>query len=167
MIRPSVFGSGSERELFTRIQSQWGNQFDIYPSLPFANIIDIRLLDLTDEERRFLYSTNVDYTLCTKEGQPLMSVEFDGFSRGYSRRGQYVQMRVVEDSRRGWKLDLKVRIATQVQFPFFIVSYEEKNPISERTHLTILDGIIGQALAHRDLSERGLARIQELLDSIS
>ena len=33
---------------------------------------------LSSEERSFVFKTSVDYTLCTKQGQPLVSVEFDG-----------------------------------------------------------------------------------------
>ena len=35
-----------------------------------------------------------------------------------------------------------------------VVSYDEKNPIGEGTHLIIVDGIIGQILANRDMKGR-------------
>jgi len=68
--RESIFGSGSERELFTTINSRWADRFAVYPSLPFATLIDLGGMDLKHSEREFLLKTNVDYTLCTKRGQP-------------------------------------------------------------------------------------------------
>jgi hypothetical protein len=152
--RESIFGSASERELFATIKSQWADRFAVYPSLPFATLIDIGAIQLTHTEREFLLKTNVDYTLCTSRGRPLVSIEFDGLSHGFSRLGSYVQMHECHDSARAWKLDLKTRIAASIDFPFVVVSYDEKNPIGEKTHLTIVDGIIGQMLANRDLKHR-------------
>lgn len=153
-IKKSVFGSASERELFTAIDSQWGDRFAVYPSLPFANIIDLTRLELTPAERSFLLKTSVDYTLCTKRGRPLLSIEFDGLSHGFSREGRYVPIHPSADPKRTEKLDLKVRIAAQVGYPLFVISYHEKNPIGEGTHLTIVDGIIGQVLARLDFTVR-------------
>lgn len=152
--RESIFGSSSERELFTTINSGWADRFAVYPSLPFATVIELGGLDLKHSEREFLLKTSIDYTLCTKRGRPLLSIEFDGLSHGFSRRGRYVQMHECHDSARDWKLDLKTRIASTADFPFVVVSYDEKNPIGESTHLTIVDGIVGQMLAHRDLRHR-------------
>jgi len=111
-------------------------------------------LNLTHSEREFLLKTNVDYTLCTKRGRPLLSVEFDGLSHGFSRLGRYVQMHECHDPARALKLDLKVRIATEGNYPFVVVSYDEKNPIGEGIRLSIVDGIIGQVLANQDFQYR-------------
>ena len=145
-VRKTIFGSQSERELFVSIDSHWSERgFVLYPSLPFASIFDITKLDVTPEEKSFLLKTSVDYTLCTKQGQPIVSVEFDGISHGFSRHGRFVALRRSprNDPRRGWKLDLKVRLATMLSYPLVVVSYHEKNPIAEDLHLTILDGMIG------------------------
>jgi hypothetical protein len=152
--RESIFGSRSERELFTAIKSRWGDRFSVHPNLPFANVIEIGNLDLKHSEREFLLKTSIDYTLCTKQGRPLLSIEFDGLSHGFSRRGRYVQIHPCNDSARGWKLDLKTHVASTSDVPFVVVSYNEKNPIGESTHLTIVDGIIGQMLANRDFRHR-------------
>ena len=152
--RQSIFGSQSERALFTAIKSQWTDRFALYPSLPFATLIDLGAMKLRNAEREFLLKTNVDYTLCTSLGKPLLSIEFDGLSHGFSRLGRYVQMHKCHDSAREWKLDLKVRVAASVDFPFIVVSYDEKNLIGEGTHLIIVDGIIGQILANLDFKHR-------------
>lgn len=154
-VRSTIFGSGSERDLYTAISSRWADRFAVYPSLPFATLIELRALNLTNSEREFLLKTNVDYTICTKrDGRPLLSIEFDGLSHGFSRLGRYVQIHECDDPAREWKLDLKVRLATAASFPFVVVSYHEKNPIGEGLQLSIVDGIIGQVLANRDFQYR-------------
>jgi hypothetical protein len=154
-VRPSIFGSGSERDLYRAISSRWTDRFAVYPSIPFATLIELRGLNLANSEREFLLKTNVDYTICTKrDGRPLLSIEFDGLSHGFSRLGRYVQIHKCDDAAREWKLDLKVRVATAATFPFVVVSYHEKNPIGEGLQLSIVDGIIGQVLANRDFRYR-------------
>jgi hypothetical protein len=162
-VRKTIFGSRSEHELFSSIDSYWSTRgFVLYPSLPFASIFDITKPELTAEERSFLLKTSVDYTLCTKEGQPIISVEFDGISHGFSRHGRYVALRPAprNDPRRAWKLDVKLRVATEADYPLLVVSYHEKNPVAEDVHLTILDGMIGRVLAKREFSRR----LQPLVD---
>lgn len=90
-VRSSVFGSGSEKELFSTLNTHWVQKFDLFPSLPFACIINIDDTNLSDREKNFLYKTSVDYTLCTKESKPLVSVEFDGLGHGFSKNGEYVE----------------------------------------------------------------------------
>src|SRR5262249_25925168 len=112
-------------------------------------------LDLSESERQFLFKTSVDYTLCTKGvGKPLMSVEFDGLGHGFSRRGEYVQVVPASDPYRKLKLDLKLRVAKEVDYPLIVVSYDEKFPIGPSTSLTIVDGIIGNLMAHKDYRDK-------------
>jgi len=162
-VRNTIFGSRNERELFASIKSCWSEHgFVLYPSLPFAAIFDITKIKVTPEEKSFLLKTSVDYTLCTDAGRPIVSVEFDGICHGFSRRGRYVALRPAprNDPRRGWKLDVKLRVATEADYPLLVVSYHEKNPLSQDVHLTILDGMIGRVLAKREFSRR----LQPLVD---
>ena len=149
-IRECVFGSGSEKELFATLEFHWAQKFDLFPSLPFASIIDFEDAGPSGSEKSFLYKTSVDYTLCTKMGKPLVSVEFDGMCRGFNRAGQFVQVHPDRrDPNRKWKLDFKLRLCREVNYPFFVVSYQEKNPIGEDTTLAVVDGLIGQVPARR------------------
>ena len=151
--KQSIFGSGSEKGLFQAINSRWGDRFRIYPSLPFASIIDItRLINLSSSEREFLLKTSVDFTLCTrKQARPLLSIDFDGMCHGFSQNGRYLPMQPSNDPYRELKLDLKVRKATEVGYPLFVVSYDERVPIGRNTHMTVVDGIIGLILARKQL----------------
>lgn len=152
-LKPTVFGSLNEKELYFSINSIWQENFTVYPQLPFCAVFDIGNLSLTDKEVDFLRKTSVDYTLCKKDGKPLISIEFDGLGHGFSKDGKYIQILPSKDPYRKLKLDLKLKIARIEQFPFFVVSYDEKVPITDKIHLTIVDGIIGQTLKHLALPE--------------
>lgn len=150
MIRKSVFGSDNEKELFKTLHSNWSDKFDLWPNLPFTNIIDINAIgdfELPDKVKEFLYKTTVDYTLCKKDGNPLLSIEFDGMGHGFSKNGEYIQLVPTKDGYRKLKLDLKLKVANLLGYPLFVVSYDEKEPIGPGLHLTIVDGIIGMTLA--------------------
>lgn len=147
-IKLSAFGSDNEKTLFKTLQSHWSDRFDLWPNLPFTNIIDIGDSQLSAKEEEFIYKTSVDCTLCKKDGKPLLSIEFDGLGHGFSKGGEYIQLvQNPEDPYRKLKLDLKLKIAERVGYPLFVASYDEKEPIGPDLHLTIVDGIIGMTLA--------------------
>jgi len=155
-IKKSVFGSDSERELYKSINSEWSDKFNIWPGLSFLDIFNLNQIQLklkpSKKQVDFLKMTTVDFTVCNKNtGEPILSIEFDGMCRGYSRLGKYVQIHNAPDvPMRKEKLELKLKVADTFEYPFFIVSYPEKNPIGEELHLTIVDGIIGQCLAKKE-----------------
>lgn len=155
MIKKSVFGSKAERELFTSLHSRWTARFDLWPSLPLAQIVDVDSARgyLRDKEFDFFLKTNIDYTLCTKSGYPILSIEFDGLGKGHSRQGEYIQQEPTLDPHRKLKLDLKLKVAQKEKYPFFVVSFEESKPVHEDVGLTVVDGIIGQVLARQELQE--------------
>lgn len=125
---------------------------------------------LTGKEVDFLRKTSIDYTLCTKSGQPLLCVQFDGLRHGFSRNGEYIEIHPSGDTYRKLKLDLKLKVAGLEQFPFYVVSYDEKVPIGEDVHLTVVDGIIGQTLKHRNLPQIAKGWVDDekgVLDNLS
>lgn len=144
-IRDKVFRSESERELFTALHTMWSDHFNLWSSLPFLNIIDVDKAEVIRGEWDTISKTSVDITLSTKqEDRPVVSIEFDGMGHGFSRDGKYIQMHPSQDPYRKLKLDLKLRIAEQVNYPLLVLSYEEKHPIGVTLALTIADGIVGQ-----------------------
>lgn len=167
-LKENIFNGFHEKELFRYLNSMWKNYFNIYPQLPFTKIFDITSLDIDDKERDFILKTNIDYTICDKKDKPLICIEFDGWSHGYNKGGEYIQLK--EDSLRKVKLELKLKIAMAHNFPFYIISYDEKKHISEKIHLTIVDGIIGQTIAkmkfHNKISEH-LRDSQSVLNSMN
>lgn len=155
-IKKSVFGSKSEHELFSSLQSRWSKEFDLWPSLPFSSIVAIEKSEsaLNPKELDFFYKTSIDYTLCTKGGSPILSIEFDGLGKGYSRQGAYIQIEESTDPYRKLKLDFKIKIAQKLQYPFYVISFEESKELSQNLSHTIVDGIIGQVLSKREFQEK-------------
>jgi len=167
-VRQNIFDGYYEKELFKHLDSIWKKLFNIYPQLPFTKIFNIEKIDTTPQEKDFLLKTNIDYTICDKNDKPLICVEFDGLSKGYNKGAQYVQIN--PDPSRKKKMDLKLKIADKLNFPFYIVSYDEKEYLIEKIYLTILDGIIGQTIAKIKFEEKIkelLADSSELLNSLT
>lgn len=144
-IKGNIFDGVHEERLYKHIDSQWNRFFNIYPQLPFTKIFDIKSLNINKKEKDFLLKTNVDITVCDKKYKPIMCIEFDGMSKGYNKDNQYIQVK--KDPSRKRKLDLKLKIASQYNFPFYIISYDEKKYVSEKIYLAVVDGIIGQTIA--------------------
>jgi hypothetical protein len=170
-LRDSIFDNLNERNLYKHLKSIWGKIFNIYPQLPFTKIFDIDTLNVNERERNFLLKTNIDYTICDKKDRPLMCIEFDEMG-GYNQEGKYIpNPKVIPlEGRelRKKKLELKLRIAKEHQFPFFVVSFEEtKKLIPEKIHLTILDGIIGKAIGRKRFREGINNFLKDLEDEIN
>jgi len=153
-IQQTVFGSRNEAELFTKLHSNWSRHFNLWPCLPFLNVFAVDGDEVAPPEWQVLLKTSIDITLCTRSGNaPLMSIEFDGMGHGFSREGKYIQGHPSKDPHRKLKLDLKLRLAEQVNYPLLVVSYDEKSPIGSGSALTIADGMIGQIVAKKDAFE--------------
>lgn len=175
-LKDCIFDSSAERKLFTHLKSIWQDKFCIFPQLPFTKIFNIKELNLNKIEREFLLKTNIDYTICNKDGKPIMCIEFDGLGCGYSKKDKYIIQKnppkFIEDKeKRRKKLELKLKIATEHELPFYIISFDEIKQIKESIHLMIIDSIIGQTIAevefhHLNLNEY-LERYRSSLESTS
>jgi hypothetical protein len=167
-LKKYIFDSSQEERIFAHLKTIWKDKFNIYPQLPFTKIFDIETLTISRKEKDFLLKTNIDYTICNKKEKPLMCIEFDGLSGGYNKGGEYIQIK--EDQLRKKKLELKLKIAMQEGFPFYIISYPEKKYLSEGIHLTVIDGIIGQTIAKTEFQGKineCLKDSQSILDSMN
>lgn len=167
-LKKTIFNGFQESQLFKRLNSQWKDHFNIYPQLPFTKIFDINNLQINKNERDFLLKTNVDITICDKGNKPLISIEFDGWSYGYNKGSEYVQVK--PESLRKKKLELKLRIASEHDYPLYIISYDEKKYVSEKIHLTVIDGIVGQTMAKMEFGQKINNCVQEhhdILDSMN
>ena len=156
-VKNSIFGSKGEERGFRSIEHTWGEKYRLSAQFPWAQIftLDSRWQGTTD----FFYKTSVDYLLATPEGQPLMAIDFDGLGGGFDYDGKYVQVEPTpKDPYRKEKLDIKLRYARQHDFPYHIVAGEEFNQFGDGIELTVVDGIIGSAIAEKHFWEQVQSR---------
>lgn len=128
--------------------------------MPLSKIVRIDTEELAPKEREYFYKTSLDYTICQTSGRPLLSIDFDGIGGGFSRDGVYIQARETPDPYRKLKMDFKLVVTKAVNYTFLIVSYQEIESLDEEDSLTILDGIIGQALTKQEFRKL----IKEMLE---
>lgn len=166
-VRPTLFNSASEAELFRAVHGTWEPRYRVFPEVPFANLVELDQRNLSAEELGFLHKTSVDFVLTAADWRPLFVVEFDGLGHGYSRNGAYIQRAITQrDPHRAWKLGLKARVAGAAGLPFVIVSYDEKAVIDQETGLTIVHGILGQFLAACHATDRARELYEEQKEEI-
>lgn len=81
-------------------------------------------------------------------GRPILAIEFDGLSGGFSRGGKFfIKSLPDNDKYRKFKMEIKLKACEALQFPIVVVSYQECELLRESEEMiTILDIIIGDAL---------------------
>lgn len=148
----SIFDSKSEKTIFKRLKTLWSKYVDVFPQIPVRNIVDYNELvkfDKNPKVKDFLLKTSFDFVVCELDtGIPILIIEFDGLSGGFSREGIfYLETKPKQDEYRKLKMDTKLRLCSQFQIPMIVLSYEECNLLTESNDwITILDVIIGDAI---------------------
>ena len=163
-VKKSVFGSKGEQRGFDSIEHTWGEEYRVFPQFPFSALFE-RDKSIRDTSNLF-FKTSVDYLLCTKIGQPLLAIDFDGLGKGFDRDGQYIKVEDTPDPYRKQKFDFKLRYAKKSDFPYYVIASEEFEYVGEGIDLTIADGIIGSELASRDFRARMPSVVEEHRDVI-
>lgn len=167
-VRSSILDSESEKQLFSAISGSWEPQYRLYPQVPFTNLVELDERALAAAELSFLHKSSVDFALAQRDGSPLLGIEFDGIAHGISTRGQYRPgVMLPSDRGRAWKLALKLKVAAAAQFPFVVISYEEKAILEEATQLTIAHGIVGSFLARIATQQRVAELVEEVADTLA
>lgn len=121
-VKNSVFGSKSEERGFRSIEHTWGEDYAIYPQIPWSALFtpDPKWKDTAN----LFFKTSVDYVFCEKGGRPLLAIDFGGMGSGFDRNGEYIQTEPISDPHRKVKFDYKLRWAKNNGFPYYIVSSE-------------------------------------------
>ena len=164
-VRDSIFGSKREEEGFRSIEHSWGADYALHPQFPLSALLtpDCKLPE--DEWDLFL-KTSIDYVLATKEGLPILAIDFDGMGGGFDRDGEYVQVRATQDPNRKRKFDWKLSFAEQNGFPYHIVSSGEFRHLGRGIELTVVDGIIGSVIANKKILESAPSFLEEHANAI-
>lgn len=153
--RNSVFDSKSEKILFKRLKTYWSKYVDVFPQIPVKTIIgyeEILKYSKNPKERDYLLKTSFDFAICELEtGIPLLLVEFDGLSGGFSQDGNFYMKSIPKnDKHRKLKMDAKLKLCSEYRVPMIVISYDESNVLRESGDLlSILDVIIGDAMEKR------------------
>lgn len=91
MIKRSIFDSKSEEKLYSRLKTFWSQHADIFPQLPPRNVFGYENIinsELNDRAKDYLLKTSFDFIVCDIINHaPLLVIEFDGLTSGFSREG--------------------------------------------------------------------------------
>ncbi|MDI6782991.1 MAG: hypothetical protein QME64_02720 [bacterium] len=164
-----------EEKLYKHLKSIWENKFNIYKGAKFTDIFIIdSIKNISEEERRFLETTEIDITVCDKynDDKALMCIEFDGMCKGHSKNDKYTPIKY--DPIRKMKFKLKLRLAKDDNYPFIVIANPETEPntetknihLSEGSYLAIIDGIIGQTLVEKELPTKIRKEFEEYLEHL-
>jgi len=129
--------------------------------LPLLKIFQVDSSELNAKELWYFNKGQVDYTLCSSNNQPMLSIEFDGVKGGFSRDGVYLPEIKIIDPMENHQIDLKLKVANRVNYPLMVISYEELKNFDEEDTLTILYGIIRQLITQEEPPQYQKGRIEE------
>lgn len=84
----SIFGSKAEEAVF----KSWLENADkinghIFPQIALSAFIDFELIkdELNEREKDYFFKARVDFLICTKEFDPVLVVELDGYYHKYNK----------------------------------------------------------------------------------
>lgn len=155
-MRKSVFDSKAEEKLYKRLKTYWSKYLDIFPQLPPRNVFgydEIMKSDLKTGAKDFLLKTNFDFVICDVQTHtPLLVIEFDGLSGGFSREAEYfIQTQFQDDPHRELKMNTKLQACRDFNIPAIVISYQECSLLDESEQMiNILDVVIADAIEKSD-----------------
>ena len=107
---------------------------------------------ISQKEIARLKKTSVDYVVCDRNDAPLLCIEFDGLQQGRSVGNTYQPINKNRRINQQWRkeiIELKLKIANASLLPFIVVNSQHFQSVSNETHVTIVDGIIGYILGRK------------------
>lgn len=155
-MRKSVFDSKEEEKLFKRLKTYWSKYLDVFPQLPPKNVFgydEIMKSDMKIGAKNFLLKTSFDFVICDiNTHAPLLVIEFDGLSGGFSREAEYfIQKPFRDDPYRELKMNTKLQACRDFNIPAVVVSYQECALLEESEQMiNMLDVIIADAIEKND-----------------
>jgi hypothetical protein len=152
----SVFDSKAEERLFKRLKTFWSRYVDVFPQLPPKNVFGydaIQKSNLSQGAKNLLLKTNFDFVVCdVNTHAPLLIIEFDGLSGGFSREADYfIGTPFEDDPYRQLKMNTKLKACRDFNVPAIVVSYQECSLLDESEQMiNVLDVIIADAIEKND-----------------
>jgi hypothetical protein len=170
-VMKSIFDSSSEEKVFERLKTYWGRYVNIFPQLSPVNIFgydQINSMDESDKIKQFLLKTSFDFVICDLvTHEPMLVVEFDGMSGGFSSEGKYYSKSTpATDPYRQLKMQTKIRICEHFRIPIIVVSYEECSLLKESEEMiNVLDAIIGASMERANFDKNYSTYIDMLTEA--
>lgn len=169
-MKKSIFDSKAENSIYKRLKTFWSKYVDVFPQIPVRNVIEYDEIVIFEKnvKTNFLLKTSFDFVICELEtGFPILVVEFDGLSGGFSQEGNFYMNTIPEiDPHRQLKMETKLKLCSKFQVPMLVVSYEESNLLSESGDwISILDVIIGDAIEKRHYEKNYIRYIEMLSEA--
>ena len=165
-VKKSIFGSKGEERGFFSIERTFGESYRLFSQVKFAELFTQSSKPQPSEGLYHYLATSLDYVLCTREGIPVVAIDFDGMGEGFDRDGEYVQCEPTKDRDRKAKFDRKLHWAKTNGLPYHIISSRELNSLDDIDGLTVADGIIGVAMAVDSFRKRAVRVLEEHADAI-
>lgn len=168
-VNDTVFASRTERANYGKLESRWGDRYNVWHNLPFLNVFtrehlfnpdigNLQSLEIPDIDWQRLKKTSIDFVLCDKtHDAPLICIDFDGLQNGFNFGRAYLAGVENPSPWRHRITTLKLKVAHGSLFPYFVVGSSHFADISNAVKRSIVDGIIGVVLAKKAVSDR-LAR---------
>lgn len=160
------------RGSFTPISKANGLTRCVLAQVPLCKIISMNYDEIDDIRRQFFptipssyfYQAHTDYTVCDLNGQPLLTIEFDGMYGGISFDSKYTSD-YHWDLERELKFNYKLKLANLNNYPLIVISYQEKAPIAAGETISIVDSIIGSCIASLQLRSQVEQNFREMVVS--
>jgi Protein of unknown function (DUF2726) len=143
----TIFGSDPEGKAFQSIKSHLPEGWQVYPNLPFSQVVRVGKHEVSASEWDLYLKTSVDFTLVDGDINPSLIIEFDGMGGGFSSSDTYIQKWTTRDPNRSAKLNFKLRTCGAVGLPLMVISFDEAGPCTRDGTLSIINGIAAQHVA--------------------
>ena len=159
-VTDSLLDSRGEQKLYSVLATTFnGLSGGFVPQISFSQLFDASRAEIANLAPKDMHDpfgwylmSDVDLTFCEgRDHRPVFSIEFDGLTKGFSRNGSFVPAPESPDPRlaaeRAAKLDLKVRMAREAEYPLIVIGWDELAAVGKNEFLTIIDGLAAEILA--------------------
>ena len=150
----TVFASKSERKAFKIIQAGLPSGWSLYPNLPLSQIVRIMKDEVSKTEWDFYLKSSVDFVLATPADAPSLAIEFDGLAGGFSAGSTYRLVGPNPDPNRKRKINFKLALCRKVEFPLFVISFDEIEALPGEDSIRLVHGLVAQHIVHQQMQSK-------------
>lgn len=140
----SIFASKAESEAYKAILGHIPFGWKLFANVPLAMVLKIEQDEISPREWDTYLKMSVDFILTDPNYRPVLAIEFDGLSEGFSSGERYVQkIKSKKDQFRALKMNFKLRVFAKCNFPLIVISFDELKSISREVGVYVINSIVG------------------------